>query len=141
MMCAERHAVTYSAARALGELKAQHNNLRDMMERCEAFADELQAGRCGPLQLTREVTRLRLAFAAHNKFEEEMLRPVLLAGIPGDAMDLKIEEHVASHRYMRSALARDETSMLREAIESMRAHLDAEELYLVSAATVRAATE
>jgi MFS family permease len=33
----------------------------------------------GPLQLTREVARLRLAFDAHNRFEEQLLRPVLLA--------------------------------------------------------------
>ncbi len=129
--------MTYSPVRALGELKAQHELLRDMMERCEAFADELEAGRCGPLQLTREVSRLRLAFEAHNKFEEKMLRPVLLAGIPAAAMDLRIEEHVAAHRTMRFALATSETAMLREVIASIRAHLDAEEHFLSSARALR----
>lgn len=135
---AEVNPVTYSPVRALAELKAQHGMLRDMMERCEAFADELEAGRCGPVQLTREVSRLRLAFEAHNKFEEEMLRPVLLTGMPADAMDLRIEEHVAEHRHMRSALATNETTMLREVIDSIRAHLDAEELLLSSATALRA---
>jgi len=50
-----------------------------MMDRCEELADELDAGRMGPMQLTREVARLRLAFDAHNRFEEQLLRPVLLA--------------------------------------------------------------
>lgn len=124
-------------ARALAELKAQHDMLRGMMDRCEAFADELEAGRCGPLQLTREVSRLRSAFDAHNRFEEEMLRPVLLAGMPPEAMAQQIEEHVEAHRSMRTNLASNETTMLRDVIDAMRAHLDAEERYLQTAQTVR----
>lgn len=129
----------YSAPRALAELKAQHNMLRGMMERCEALADELDAGRCGPLQLTREVARLRLAFEAHNRFEEAMLKPVLYAGADAALIDRKIEEHVDAHRAMRIALDSTETAMLRAVIDSMRAHLDAEEVYLLSASTLRAA--
>lgn len=109
------------------------------MERCESFADELDAGRCGPLQLMREVERLRLAFEAHNRFEEQMLRPILFAGIDNAVIDRQIDEHVQSHRAMRQGLASNETKMLRDVIESMRAHLDAEERFLASAATLRAA--
>ncbi len=109
------------------------------MDRCEALADELDAGRCGPLQLTREVTRLRLAFEAHNRFEETMLRPVLFAGVDAALIDRHIEEHVDAHRALRMRLASEETSALRDVIDSMRAHLDAEERYLLSASTVRAA--
>lgn len=130
--------MNHSAERALGAIKAQHAMLRGMMDRCEAFADELDAGRSGPLQLTREVSRLRLAFAEHNKFEEELLRPLLLAGVPAEVMDHQIAEHVDAHRAMRVGLQSDETSMLRDVIESMRAHLDTEERYLFAATTVRA---
>jgi hypothetical protein len=111
--------------------------LRGMLERCEALADELDAGRCGPLQLTREVTRLRLAFDAHNRFEEELLRPLLLAGLPAAALERTVEDHVASHRAMRVGLASDETAVLRDVIDAMRAHLDMEEGYLRTLATVR----
>ncbi len=128
---------TYSEQRAIVELEAQHKMLRGMMERCEALADELDAGRCGPLQLTREVARLRLAFEAHNKFEEELLRPVLMAGLDAATIDVQIDEHVSAHRAMRMGLSSNETAMLRDVIESMRAHLDAEERYLISARQVR----
>jgi hypothetical protein len=123
---------------AIAELKAQHNVLRGMMERCESLADELDGGRCGPLQLTREVARLRLAFEAHNRFEEEMLRPILFAGIENSVIDRQIEEHVQAHRAMRLGLASNETDMLRGVIDSMRAHLDAEETFISAATTLRA---
>lgn len=125
--------------RAIAELKAQHNVLRGMMERCGSFADELDAGRCGPLQLMREVERLRLAFEAHNRFEEQMLRPILFAGIESATIDRQIDEHVKAHRAMRQGLASSETSMLRDVIDAMRAHLDAEEDFITSATTLRAA--
>src|SRR5690606_5391053 len=131
--------VTYSPVRAIAELQAQHDMLRGMMDRCEALADELTAGRCGPVQLTREVTRLRLAFEAHNAFEEKILRPVLLAGVPEHVIERQIADHVEAHRTMRVGLATDETSMLRQVIDSMRSHLEAEEAYLQSAAMVRVA--
>lgn len=129
----------YTPSRALAELKAQHDALRGMMDRCEELADELDAGRMGPLQLTREVSRLRLAFEAHNAFEEQLLRPVL---IEGDAfadvrIDRMIEDHVGEHRAMRARLNSTETSELRDVVETLRAHLDAEERYLLSARVLR----
>jgi hypothetical protein len=129
----------YSPHRALVELDAQHSMLRGMMERCEALADELDAGRCGPLQLTREVERLRLAFEAHNRFEEELLRPVLFAGVDAATLEASVQKHVDEHRKMRMGLATSETTMLREVIDSMRAHLDAEERFLRSASSLRVA--
>src|SRR5678815_4381577 len=112
-----------SASRALAELSAQHAALRGMMERCEQLADELDAGRMGPLQLTREVARLRLAFDSHNRFEEQLLRPVLLEA------DGSIDEHVAAHRAMRDQFGSPATADLRAAIADLRAHLAAEERY------------
>jgi hypothetical protein len=130
--------MTQSTERALGAIKAQHAMLRGMMDRCEAFADELDAGRCGPLQLTREVARLRLAFAEHNRFEEQLLRPLLLGSVAADVMDRQVAEHVDAHRAMRVGLQSDETAMLRDVIEAMRAHLIAEEQYLFATTTFRA---
>jgi|SoiMetStandDraft_2_1073263.scaffolds.fasta_scaffold514790_2 iron-sulfur cluster repair protein YtfE (RIC family) len=126
-------------SRALAELKAQHDALRGMMDRCVELADALDAGQVGPLQLTREVARLRLAFEAHNKFEEQLLRPVLLGN---DAfaevrIDRMVEDHVGEHRAMRMRLETTETSALRDVVETLRAHLDAEERYLLSARVLR----
>ena len=129
----------YTPSRALAELQAQHDALRGMMDRCEELANELDAGRMGPMQLTREVSRLRLAFEAHNTFEEKLLRPVLLGS---DAfaevrIDRMVEDHVNEHRSMRAQLDTTQTSALRDVIETLRAHLDAEERYLLSARVLR----
>ena len=121
-------------SRALTELKAQHDALRDIMEGCEILADAVEAGRTDPLQLTREVTRLRLAFEAHNRFEEELLKPVLLHSdaFAGVRIDRMVEDHVGEHRQMRTRLQTSELGELRDAIETLRAHLEAEERYLLT---------
>lgn len=134
-----RSKETFTPSRALAELKAQHDALRVMMDRCEDLADELDDGRGSPEALTHEVARLRIAFEAHNKFEEQLLRPVLLGA---DAfaevrIDRMIEDHVGEHRAMRTQLNTTETSALRDAVEMLRAHLDAEERYLLSARVLR----
>jgi hypothetical protein len=128
-----------SPSRVLAELSAQHAALRGMMERCEQLADQLDAGRMGPLQLMREVERLRLAFDAHNRFEEQLLRPVLLeADGFGDArVERMVHEHVSEHRAMRGQLASPATAELRAAIAALREHLEAEERYFVSAKVLR----
>jgi hypothetical protein len=128
----------YTPARALAELAAQHDALRGMMDRCLELADLLDAGQMGPMQLTREVSRLRLAFEAHNAFEEEMLRPVLLGEVFGDVrIDRLVDDHIHEHREMRAQLNTSETSALRETIEQLRAHLEAEERYLLNARVLR----
>jgi hypothetical protein len=130
---------TYPPTRALAELAAQHNALRGMMDRCEELADELDAGRTGPIQLTREVARLRLAFDAHNRFEEQLLRPALLdADAFGEIrVERMVEEHVDEHREMRARLGSSATSDLRAVIASLRAHLEAEERYFLSPRILR----
>jgi hypothetical protein len=131
--------VKFTPGRALVELKAQHDALRGMMDRCTELADELDAGRMGPTQLMREVARLRLAFESHNKFEEQLLRPALLEGdaFAGVRLDRMVEDHVNEHRTMRQQLASSETDVLRDVIETLRAHLDAEERYLLSSRVLR----
>lgn len=133
----------FTASRALTELKAQHAALRGMMERCMELADELDAGRCGPTQLLREIARLRLAFESHNRFEEQLLRPVLLDGNRlGEIHVGQMEQqHVDEHRSLRTRLASHAgdpvTSELRQVIETLRAHLDHEERVLLSGNVAR----
>jgi Hemerythrin HHE cation binding domain len=129
----------YKPSRALAELKAQHDALREMMDRCEALADGLDASEQAPAQLTREVADLRLAFEAHNSFEEQLLRPVLRASdeLAELRIDRMVEDHVGEHRAMGAQLSATEPGALRDAIEMLRAHLDAEERYLLSPRVLR----
>ncbi len=114
-----------------------------MMDRCEQSVDDLEQGRIDIVEIAHETARLRLAFAAHNTFEEQILRPLLLAN---DAFgivrcDRMIEDHVAEHRELRDRLlaATDSTAHFRDVIETLRAHLDAEERYLLTAKVLRPA--
>ena len=131
--------MSYSPSRALAELSAQHSALRDMMDRCEELLVEVQAGRCGPMQLTREVQRLRLAFESHNQFEERLLRPVLRDNDPFAVARIErmVEDHVNEHGALQRRLVATTPAELRDVIETLRAHLDSEERYLLSPRVLR----
>jgi iron-sulfur cluster repair protein YtfE (RIC family) len=120
---------------ALAELEAQHEAIRKLMERCEVLADELDAGRMEAEHLTREVVRLRLALDTHNRFEEQILRPVLREedAFADVRIDRMVEDHVGEHRAMRDQLDATETRILRETLKLLRAHLEGEEQYLLNA--------
>lgn len=120
--------------RAHDELAAQHAGLRDLMERCEELADEVDAGRAGPTQLLREVARLRIAFDDHNQLEEQLLRPLLLDADWMGAVRVSrmVEDHALEHRAMQRGLRATPTSELRGVLAALRAHLDTEERYLLS---------
>ena len=111
-----------------------------MMDLCEDLADHLDSHPdADPLPLTRELARLRLAFDAHNKFEEQLLRPVLLEHDSFGPVRIQrmVEDHVHEHDAIRSRLASPATAALRDVIETLRAHLDAEERYLLSSKVLR----
>jgi iron-sulfur cluster repair protein YtfE (RIC family) len=120
-------------------LISQHEALRTMMTRCEELADELDAGGDSPHRLMREVAKLRLAFEAHNTFEEQLLRPALLESdvYATTRIERMVEDHVGEHRLVRQQLSSPVTSELRDTFETLRAHLDAEERYLLSARVLR----
>ncbi len=126
-------------SKLLTELMKQHDALRAIMDHCEQLADELDAGRGDPSQLTREVAKLRLAFDAHNKFEEQLLRPVLreMDAFGDVRIDRMIEDHVGEHRAVREQLGDGPTAMLRSAIDTLRVHLQAEERYFLSSKVLR----
>jgi len=124
---------------ALAELVAQHDALRAIMARCEQLADELDASVGDPVTLVHEIERLREAFAAHNIYEERILRPVLLAEDKFGAVrvDRMIEDHKNEHAEMRVRLGSAVTADLRDVIETLRAHLEAEERYLLTSKVLR----
>ena len=119
---------------ALAELVNQHDGLRRMMDTCERLADELDVGGVEPERLTSELARLRAAFEAHNGYEEAILRPVLLAedSHGKTRVERMVEDHIHEHREIRMRLGTPATAELRDVIDTLRAHLDAEERYLLS---------
>jgi hypothetical protein len=123
-----------SPSGALSELADQHGRLRDMMERCEELAYALDAGTAEPDALLREVARLRTAFDAHNRFEEQLLRPLLVDADWMGAVraSVMVEEHIEEHRSMRQQMGSPTTAELRAVIASLRAHLQAEERAFLS---------
>lgn len=126
-------------SKLLAELLQQHDELRKLMDRCEELAEQLDIGKGDPAALAREIAKLRIAFDTHNKFEEQLLRPVLREM---DAFgDVRIErmfsEHVGEHRSMRLQLGDATTNALRGAIDSLRVHLAAEERYFLSSKVLR----
>ncbi len=129
---------------ALAELAAQHAALRERIAQCEALADELDRGAADPAQLVREVAALRVAFDAHNQFEERLLRPVLidadwLGAVRAARM---VEDHVEEHRAIRRgfepAAGPGASSELRLVLASLLEHLDSEERYFLSRKVLRA---
>lgn len=126
-------------SKLLTELMKQHDALRAIIDRCEAMADELDEGRGDPSQLTREVAKLRLAFDAHNKFEEQLLRPVLreMDAFGDVRIDRMIADHIGEHHAVREQLGDGPTAILRSAIDTLRVHLQAEERYFLSSKVLR----
>ena len=134
-------AAELTPSRALAELERQHAELRQQMDRCEDLADALDAGGSDPTQLLNEVAALRAAFDAHNQYEEQLLRPVLLdhEWLGAVRVSRMVEDHVEEHRAMRRQLAAvpTPTTELRAVIDNLRAHLAAEEKYFLSKRVLR----
>jgi hemerythrin-like domain-containing protein len=126
-------------SKLLSELLQQHNELRKIMDRCEELADQLDIGKGEPAALAREISKLRIAFDAHNKFEEQLLRPVLreIDAFGEVRIERMFNEHVSEHRSVRLQLGDATTNALRGAIDSLRVHLEAEERYFLSSKVLR----
>jgi hypothetical protein len=123
---------------ALRDLFAQHEQLRVIMDDCERLADQVDRGQRDLGGLIREVAKLRVALSAHNRFEEQVLRPILreLVAFGDVRLDHAFAEHIDEHH----VLARDlngPMAELRATVHRVRAHLAAEERYLHSARLLR----
>ena len=125
-------------SRLLTELVQQHTTLREMIDNCESLADNLDRGRGSAAELTREVAKLRVAFDAHNAFEEQLLRPVLreVDAFGQVRVEQMLQDHVDEHRAMRRHLD-GPTSELRAVLYELRAHLATEERYFLSSRVLR----
>ena len=123
----------------LAELIAQHNTLRTMIDTCEKLADEIDAGHGDPAELTRAVAKLRVAFDSHNKFEEQLLRPVLreIDAFGEVRIERMVADHIGEHHAVREHLGDGPVAWLRDALDQLRVHLQAEERYFLSSKVLR----
>jgi iron-sulfur cluster repair protein YtfE (RIC family) len=124
---------------ALRELLDQHAELRRYVEECEALMDHFEDGEPVAGDLAKAVAKLRIAFEAHNKYEESILRPVLIAA---DAfgpvrVDQMVEEHIREHRAVKATLGEATVASLRETFAALRKHLGEEERYFLSSKVLR----
>jgi iron-sulfur cluster repair protein YtfE (RIC family) len=125
-------------SQALAELIQQHEMLRAKMDRCEQLANDVDRGRGDFVALVREVAELRETFAAHNQFEEQVLRPILrtIDAFGEVRVAHMFADHVDEHRALRYRLDAP-TSELRATLYQLRAHLAGEERYFLSARVLR----
>ncbi|HEY5944883.1 MAG TPA: hemerythrin domain-containing protein [Kofleriaceae bacterium] len=126
-------------SKLLAELLEQHNELRRIMDRCEELADQVDIGKGDVAALIREIGKLRIAFDAHNRFEEQLLRPVLreIDAFGEVRIERMFHDHVGEHQAMRLQLGDATTNALRGAIDSLRVHLQTEERYFLSSKVLR----
>ena len=131
--------MTQNPKHALTELIHQHDQIRDVIYRCEALADDLDAGKGEPSVLLAEVARLRVLFDVHNKYEETLLRPILReADAFGEVrIERMVADHVNEHRTMRENLGSPLTAELRSTLEQLKMHLATEERYFLSSRVLR----
>jgi iron-sulfur cluster repair protein YtfE (RIC family) len=125
---------------AFDTLAAQHAVLRERIERCDALADEVDIGMTEPGRLLEEVAQLRGEFDEHNRFEEQLLRPLLLdvEWLGAVRVSRMVEDHVQEHRAMQLGLGATPTAELRRVLANLRDHLSSEERYLLSRSVLRA---
>jgi hypothetical protein len=128
-----------SLSRACKDLLAEHQALRERMTQCEQLAADLDARHIELPQLLREVARLREAFDAHNRHEEQFLRPVLgdLDAFGDVRLDRMVTDHVAEHRLVRAGLDSAAPDELRRTLDRLRHHLEAEERAFLSSKVLR----
>lgn len=132
---------------ALAELEAQHAGLRAQIAQCEALADRLDAGLDEPNILLDAIAQLRRAFEVHNRFEEQLLHPLLLDSDWSGAVRVArmVEDHVEEHRAIHRGIvetaptgfAPSTTGSLRDVLASLREHLASEERGFLSKKVLR----
>ncbi|CAN5909315.1 hypothetical protein BH11MYX2_BH11MYX2_10090 [soil metagenome] len=125
---------------AMQELISQHDNLREIMDHCADLMDSLDSHPQGdPRPLTQQIAKLRAAFDVHNTYEERLLKPTLLAhDLYGTLrVERMVNDHVQEHGLIGARLGSPAIESLRDVIETLRAHLEAEERYLLSPQALR----
>lgn len=121
-------------SQALAHLREQHDQIRELADRCDA----LMVGVAGDREITDDVglavARLRIAVDAHNRDEEALLGPILIATDSFGPVRVAemMDGHAAEHQLLREALYATTVAAIRPVIAQLRAHLEAEEAFFLS---------
>jgi len=119
---------------ALAKVASQHEALRARMDHCTELADEVEKQGSSPDKLAQELAELRGAFERHNRFEEDMLRPILRTIVETLRVDGIASAHVAEHRELDHRFSDSPLGELRTTIAMLRDHLAEEEAHFSLAA-------
>jgi hypothetical protein len=132
-----REAILPSEALAL--LREQHEQIRQLADRCDAALAACADHEPIADEAGLAVARLRIAVNAHNRDEEALLGPILVAT---DAFGpVRVGEmmrgHAAEHQLLREALYAPTVAAIRPVIAQLRAHLEDEEAFFLTHRIVR----
>lgn len=124
-------------------LLAQHDRIRQHLERCTRLAAQQRAGEPVSEELDESLAGLRDEFAEHNQAETEIIAELLRGPAAWSSLmvDRMLEEHVGEHSAFWELLSgtRDEVAeRITELAEQLDAHMAAEERTFLSPMTLRA---
>lgn len=113
-------------------LLAQHQTIREELDRCRGLAQRVRGGESSATELELALEQLRDAFSTHNLSESSLIRPLLLGAASwGDQLlERMIEEHLAEHVAMWEVLGRPALVLaveLDDLADELDAHMAAEE--------------
>jgi len=131
-----------NASDARLQLLAQHDRIRQHLERCTRLAAQQRAGDPVSEELDEALARLRDEFADHNQAETEIIASLLKGPAAWSSLmvDRMLEEHVGEHAAFWELLSgtRDEVAeRIAELAEQLDAHMAAEERTFLSPMTLR----
>jgi len=126
------------------QLLAQHDRIRQHLERCTRLAAQQRARADEPVseELDEALAGLRDEFAEHNQAETEIIASLLEGPAAWSSLmvDRMLEEHVGEHAAFWELLSgtRDEVAdRIAELAEQLDAHMAAEERTFLSPMTLR----
>lgn len=128
-------------AKVRDTLLDQHGRLRELFGHGLELARRRDAGDQDVAALAELLDEVGRAFQEHNRYEESVLRPMLLAldGLGAARVDRMLEEHAGEHRAFIDHLAEAARSAgaLADFIEEVEAHMAAEERVFLNVAVLR----
>ena len=124
------------------QLLAQHDRIRQHLERCTRLAAQQHTNDPVSEELDEALARLRDEFADHNQAETEIIASLLKGPAAWSSLmvDRMLEEHVGEHAAFWELLSgtRDEVAdRIAELAEQLDAHMAAEERTFLSPMTLR----
>lgn len=123
-------------------LLAQHGQLRELFDQAQTLARRREADPEDAAGLDELLAEIGRVFEAHNRYEEAILRPMLLAldGLGAARVDRMLEEHAGEHRAFAEHLATEaarSAAALSDFVEEVEAHMAAEERVFLNVAVLR----